>query len=88
MPCQAREPNINASYQETVELRMSDGVVILGTVAIVGLVAVATVALVYDRTLGITGSRGKIHIETGETRTLIEERETQPDESRKELRVD
>ncbi|WP_039963361.1 hypothetical protein [Rhodopirellula europaea] len=43
---------------------MSDGMVILGTVLIVGVVAVIVVALVYDRPLGINGSKEEITIST------------------------
>ncbi len=67
---------------------MSDGVVILGTVAIVGLVAVVTVALVYDRKLGFTGSRNEIQIDAGEKANHIGRDETEIDASREKSRVD
>jgi len=43
---------------------MSDGLVVLGTVAIVGLVAVTTVALVYNRSLHVRGSSEGIEVQT------------------------
>lgn len=43
---------------------MSDGMVILGTVAIVGLVAVLTVALVYNRDFWVRGSHESIEFKT------------------------
>jgi len=43
---------------------MSDGIVILGTVAIVGLVAVVTVALVYNRIIWVRGTRDSVEVQT------------------------
>lgn len=45
--------------------KMADGLVVLGTVGIVGLVAVTTVSLVYNRTLWVRGSRSDIQVHTG-----------------------
>lgn len=50
-------------------MTMNDGLVILGTVAIVGLVAVATIALVYDRGLFVRGSKSEMEIRTGDPRS-------------------
>lgn len=49
---------------EQRDKRMTDGLVILGTVAIVGLVAVLTVALVYNRSLWVKGSSKQLEVET------------------------
>jgi hypothetical protein len=43
---------------------MADELVILGTIAIVGLVAVTTIALVYNRSFGFRGDKEAIQIET------------------------
>ncbi|MEL6110894.1 MAG: hypothetical protein AAFU85_33220 [Planctomycetota bacterium] len=43
---------------------MSDGAVILGTVAIVGLVAVLTVALVYNRAMWLRGTSDGVEVKT------------------------
>lgn len=43
---------------------MTDGLVILGTVAIVGLVAVTTIALVYNRSFGFRGNKEAIEVQT------------------------
>lgn len=52
--------------QEVIEKgkTMSDGFVILGTVSIVGIVAVLTVALVYNRPLWLRGSRESLEVHT------------------------
>lgn len=59
------------SSQTRKAMMMNDGLVILGTVAIVGLVAVATVALVYNRGLWVKGSSGQIEVKTGEGRSDV-----------------
>jgi hypothetical protein len=46
---------------------MSDGIVILGTVALVGLVAIMTVALVYDRRLWVRGSDSQLELKAGDS---------------------
>lgn len=42
---------------------MSDGIVVIGTVAIVGVVAVLIVALVYDRPIAINASEKQVQID-------------------------
>jgi hypothetical protein len=59
---------------------MSDGIVILGTVAIVGLVAVVTVALVYNRSLWVRGTRDQVEVQTSTT-VVTPERQAQRDET-------
>jgi hypothetical protein len=49
------------------ESKMADSFVILGTVALVGLVAVTTIALVYNRTLWVSGSDKHVEIRTAES---------------------
>ena len=48
----------------TEKPKMADGLVILGTVAIVGLVAVTTIALVYGRSFGLRGDKQSIEVQT------------------------
>ena len=43
---------------------MADGMVILGTVAIVGLVAVTTIAMVYNRSFGFRGTNDSVEVNT------------------------
>ena len=47
--------------------KMSDAIVILGTLAILGIVAVTTVSLVYNRSLGLRGNKESIEINTRAT---------------------
>lgn len=50
--------------KELEKSKMTDGFVILGTVAIVGLVAVTTIALVYNRSFGFRGGKEAIEVQT------------------------
>ncbi len=43
---------------------MTDGMVILGTIGLVGLVAVSTVALVYNRPLLVRGNSSSVEVQT------------------------
>lgn len=45
--------------------KMADGLVVLGTIAIVGLVAVTTIALVYNRSLWVRGNSSEVNVQTG-----------------------
>ena len=45
--------------------KMADGVVVLGTIASVGLVAVTTIALVYNRPLWVRGNSSEVQVRAG-----------------------
>ena len=47
-------------------MSMNDGLIVLGAIAIVGLVAVASIALVYDRGLFVRGSKSEMELRTGD----------------------
>jgi hypothetical protein len=51
---------------------MSDVLVILGTITIVGIVAIATVALVYDRFLWFRGTKTSVELQTKRTGEAVE----------------
>jgi hypothetical protein len=59
------------------DLKMSDGLVALGSIAIVGLVAVLIIALVYNRAIWVQGSRDALEVRT--SRTVHIEPDAAPD---------
>jgi hypothetical protein len=52
------------------EKKMADGVVILGTVAIVGLVGIFAIALVYNRPLWVRGTNKSLDVRTASTANM------------------
>ena len=67
--------------KELEKSKMTDGFVILGTIAIVGLVAVTTIALVYNRSFGFRGDKEAIEVQTKveSERPVLEEASNEPE---------